>query len=420
MEKSKFKKIILILGFAALIFLVGYLIWNTFFKDIVGPPIEPPAIEDQIGDGLVPSPEGPGIIIEDPEEIDEDVVDPDEIIPPTAIVPPTTVSPIATGGITQVTTLVQTPSVGTSLGRDGNSVQFYNSFDGKFYMANERGDLIPLSDRVFHNVQDVEWAPNKTKAVIEYPDRSKIIYDFETEKQVTIPRHWEDFSFSTDSDKIVHKSLANDPDNRWLVVTNTDGTQSRPIEFVGNNDAAVIPSWSPNNQSVAMYIRGVDFDRNEVIFLGADGQNFKSTRIEGWDFDPLWSEKGDRLLYSVYSTNSDLKPGLWIVDAIGDDIGKNRSNLHVETWAEKCTFANNTEVYCAVPKELKEGSGLFPELAHETTDNLYKINTQTGQKELIAIPDTALNISQISASKDGRTLFFTDRLTGGVHKINLK
>ena len=421
MGNSKFKKIALILGFLIIVFLLGILIWNTFFRKDQ-PTITPPTeiIIDPIT-GLPISPEGEGQIIVD-EEGRPITPSPDIEIQPQAptIVPGQIVNPTASGGLTQTETLVTSSTLNPTLGRDGGSIQFYDRSDGKFYTIDSNGNLVALSNRVFHNVQDIVWAPNKTKAVLEYPDGNKIVYDFASEKQVTLPKHWEDFSFSSDSSKLVNKSLGLDPDNRWLIMSNSDGSQSRAIEFIGTNDEYVIPSWSPNNQSIAMYTRGLDFNRREVFFVGQHNENFKSTIIEGWGFDPLWSENGDKLLYSVYSPQNELKPNIWIVNAVGDDIGINRKNLQLETWAEKCTFASNTDVYCAVPRELPEGAGLFPEIADRVADDLYKINIQTGQKELIAIPDINFNISGLMVDTNQNYIFFTDKATGRIHKIQLQ
>jgi streptogramin lyase len=115
-----------------------------------------------------------------------------------------------------------------------------------------------------------------------------------------------------------------------------------------------------------------------------------------------------------------MNPSLWLVDAQGDNSGQNRTNLSLSTWASKCTFASNSEVYCAVPKNLPEGSGLFPELADKTSDLLYKIDTVTGSKKLIAIPENASNISNIMVASDQKVLYFTDQLTGQIYSIQLK
>lgn len=421
MEKSKIKKILLVLAFVVVVVLIAYFLYTTFFKNqnlLPGENVNP---DKNTGLGFPDSQDGSGNIIKDGEITPiPGSADSETQTNPVAPQNQGEINTVAKGGVTKTTTLVSSPSIAVTMGKSGDSVQFYNKSDGKFYIVNENGDLIALSNKVFHNVKDVTWAPNKTKAVIEYPDDSKIIYDFSTEKQVTLPKHWEDFEFSGDSTKLVNKSLGTDSDNHYLIISNSDGSQSRALEFIGKNDKDVIPSWSPNNQTVAMYTKGVDFNRREVFFIGLNDENFKSTVVDGWGFEPLWASDGEKLLYSVYSPSNELKPALWLVNAKGDNIGTNRINLKVETWAEKCTFANTNEVYCAVPRSLEKGAGMYPDLALKTTDNLYRINLNTGQKELIAIPDGAYNVSSIIISNDQKNIFFTDHLNDQIYKIQLK
>jgi hypothetical protein len=133
-----------------------------------------------------------------------------------------------------------------------------------------------------------------------------------------------------------------------------------------------------------------------------------------------WSDAGDRLLYSVYHSRDNYNPRLWIVNAQGDSIGQNRISLDLATWADKCTFASNTEIYCAVPENLENGSGFFPELADRTKDNLYKIDLKTGAKKLIAVPDGAYNISQIIVPESQDYLYFTDKQTEEIYQVRLR
>lgn len=422
MEKSKIKKILIILAFVVFVLLMAYLIWITFFKS--GPKIDPSQIASGTGSGLPSSTDGSAQLPidggsgENPElpGLSDGQSEPQAPYPDFI----NQVNPIAVGGVTQTDLLISDSVLEQTLSQDGNSIQYYNQKDGKFYIVDENGNTIPLSDRVFHNVEKVEWAPNKTKAVIEYPDSSKIVYNFATEKQYTLPSHWEDFSFSPDSNKLVNKSLDRDEDNRWLIISNSDGSQSRAIEHIGNNDDYVISSWSPNNQSVAMYTEGVNFDTREVFFIGQNEENFKSIKIDGWGFDGQWSKAGDKLLYNVYTPNNKLRPQLWIVNAQGNNIGSSRINLNLQTWSSKCAFADPSTIYCAVPIFLPEGAGMYPEMADNTPDNLYKINALNGSKELVAIPNGAYNVSSLSISANQANLFFTDKTTGRLYKIRLK
>ena len=195
------------------------------------------------------------------------------------------------------------------MGSDG-VLRYYNRSDGKFYRLDAQGNLVALSDTVFHKVQNVTWASNGEKAILEYPDGNKIVYDFNKQKQVTLPKHWQDFSFSPNGQQISAKSIAYDVENRHLIVANADGSKAKSLSPIGENADKVYPIWSPNNQAAAMYLGGVDFNRQEVFFVGLNDENFKSTIVNGRGFEPKWSTEGDRLLYSVYNSDNRMNPTL--------------------------------------------------------------------------------------------------------------
>ncbi len=419
---ARFKKIFLIIGFLAVVFLISYLLWNFFFKSSLVIEIPPTNETPQTIDGLPVASEGSGQIATPGGTSGLPITEGSVTPTPEATFESGTIlnpSEVALGGVTKTTTVNKNPSLGVTLSGNGQ-IQYYDRLDKKFYKLNSDGTKTVLSDKLFHSVESVTWDQNGDKAVIEYPDGSKISYDFTTQKQVTLPSHWQDFSFSTDGNKLLSESIGLNEDDSWLVVSNADGSQAKAFEEIGEQHPNIYPTWSPNNQIVALNTGGVDFNRQELFFIGLNGENFKSTIMEGRGLQFEWSKEGDRLLYSVYSSNTNYNPSLWLVDASGDDIGQNRTALNLQTWANKCTFASNTEVYCAVPEELEKGAGLFPELADRTKDDLYKIDLTTGSKKLIAIPESFYNISQIIVSEDQDFLYFTDKFSGRLYQIKLQ
>jgi hypothetical protein len=408
---SKYKRIFLIIGFLILVALIGFLIYSIIIKPNLTPANPPAGSAATSTTGQLPS-SGNGT----PNK-------PGETAGPGTI-PGTTegqaVDKTAIGGLTETTVIETAPALQPTASGNGSGVQYYNQSDGKFYRIDSAGKAVPMSDQIFYNVNNVTWAPQKNKAILEYPDGAKILYNFDTKKQTTIPSHWENFNFSADGSKIVMKSIATDPENNWLAIANDDGTGAKAIEQIGANADTVISSWSPNNQTIAMYTKGVDASREEVFFVGQNGENFKSTIVEGRGFEPQWSTAGDRLAYSVYSVDDNMKPKLWVVDAQGDAIGSNRKDLGLETWASKCAFADDKTMYCGVPESLDKGAGLFPEIAQTTRDNLYKINVETGEKSLVAIPNGNFNMSNLVVANNGSNLYFTDSITKTLQKIDLK
>ena len=236
-----------------------------------------------------------------------------------------------------------------------------------------------------------------------------------------MPQHWENFSFSPDAEQIAAKAIGLSPENRWLVTTNDDGGGTKIIEPMGENADKVQIDWSPNRQVVG-FARTADpigGDRQQILLVGLNHENFKALTVEGLDFRPQWSPTGQKLLYSVYSQRSNLKPELWVVNAYGDKINSGRQALQLNTWAEKCSFADDNTLYCAVPKELPEGAGLSPEIARDAVDNLYKIDLRTGLKTNIPLGgDYAIN--NISFDASGKKIFLPMPIKPAFLKLNFK
>lgn len=317
----------------------------------------------------------------------------------------------------RLTQVIDRRVIGVNAGTD---TKFYNTQDGKFYRIGSDGTPEPISDQVFFNVQNVTWSPQNNSSIIEYPDGSNIYYNFDTKEQVTLPRHWEGFSFSPAGDQIATKSVGLAPENRWLISANPDGTNIKLVEPMGINDKKVTVDWSPNRQILAFSRTGEPLgdDRQQILLIGQNHENFKGLVVEGRGLETKWSKEGTKLLHSVYSANSDFKPELWIVDSTPDTVGGNRKLLNVATWASKCAMADERFAYCGVPSKLDTGAGFAPLIANSTPDNLYRIDTVTGLKTEIPL-DAVHTIDTITVSPDGNSLLFTDKNQGGLFKIIL-
>lgn len=408
------KKILVVVLFIIVVFGIGTALYFAFFKPAVAPEPTVEPTEEIPGGGIFPgsgtaapgtggtagggttTPTGPGTL--------------------------TTAEEVAQGGVTQVTTL--TTSAVEAVATSGNSINFYNPQDGKFYTIDAEGNLVAISDKVFMDVENVAWNGTSSKAVLEFPDGSNIVYDFSAERQVTLPTHWEDFEFSPESDEILAKSLATDPNNRWLVVTNSDGSNVKAVTALGENESKVEVNWSPNNQVIgfadtAEPISG-GLDRKMILPLGTTDQNFKGLIVEGLGFQSLWSPSGSHLLYSVSGDYSDNKPLLWIVDATPGTMGENRRSLGLNTWVDKCAFADNITAYCAVPVTLPTNAGTQRSLYENNPDHLYKLDLSTGRSSRIAIPETSITMDNLSVSEDGSLLYFTNHSSGRLQLIHLK
>ncbi|MEK7618776.1 MAG: hypothetical protein AAB416_00870, partial [Patescibacteria group bacterium] len=325
----------------------------------------------------------------------------------------------AQGGPVETVEIQQDSNRAAQLGGDGTSVVTFDEYTGTFYRITPDGVPTKMTDQTFTGAQKITWAPQTDKAFIEFPDGSNIVYNFEEKKQISIPSHWTEPSFSPDGTKISMKIIGEDPDNRWFAVADADGSNARVLEPLLKKAGFFIPSWSPSGQVAGFFREGIDGDRQKLFFLGLNGENFKAAVVAGRGLEFTWSPQGDKLLHSVYSSSGRYLPELWIVNALGDEIGDNRRRLKLNTWAHKCAFADNETVYCAVPVTLKDGAGLLPSYGDVEEDHIYRIDLTTGYRQRIAMPAEKHTIQTLVVSKDQDVLYFVDKFEGNLFKIDL-
>lgn len=404
---NKTKRILLIVGFTASVIAIGGALYFVFFRAPQTAEEAPQAPEE--GEvGVLPGElEGAPETIPGEEEEEPVLAEADEV---------------AQGGPTQTTTLTQNDAENPTVNQEGNA-NYYDPADGRFYTIDEDGNVERLSDQQFPNAESVEWNNSADKAVIEFPDGSNVVYDFTNEQQVTLPDHWEDFEFSPRNDEILAKSMAIDPNNRWLVTTNSDGSNTKAFQPLGENGDKVQPSWSPNDRVVAFSDTadpiGGGMDRKMILPIGKEGENMQGLVVEGFNFQPLWSPDGKQLVYSTAGQHSNYQPLLWAVDGTPSSMGENRRSLGLNTWAEKCAFADNATMYCAVPTDLQSRAGIRPGgVPTNTEDELYRVNIQSGRTSLVAIPEEDTSINEPSVSPDGTRLFYRN-VEGQLETIRL-
>lgn len=339
-----------------------------------------------------------------------------------------TPSTVANGGATVATPVTTGQSGGLAVNQNNGNLQFYDRTTGKFYSISPDGSVkTPLSDTAYPDVQSVTWAPNGNQAILTFPDGSKVLYDFTTKKQTTLPAELNDFSWSPDSGQLAAKYL--DPqntENQWLVVSKPDGTQSQTAEHLGANANQVTVNWSPNNQIIASYTKSVSGNQQQIIFLGANNENFPAVDVNGRGFLPNWSPDGRKVLYSTYSPLTNDNPHLYLMNGSPEALGTNVLDIGLDTRADKCAFAGSGQtLYCAVPYYMNPGSGPNPSLSAGIPDNIYRVDMRTGAVTLIARPvdqnkNQRFSATNLQVASDESSLYFTDAATGTVQQVKLR
>lgn len=330
------------------------------------------------------------------------------------------ISQVAEGGETITTQLTTSPITSPHLTSQGN-IAYYDPADGRFYSIDATGTVQSLSQAQFPEAETVVFNNTASAAVIEFPDGSNLLYDFDSAKQVTLPNHWEDFSFSPDGEDIVTKSLGTDPSNRALVISSADGSSTKVVAALGSNEDLVTVSWSPQQSLIGFAATGEGtstFGQRKIYTLDQEGEAAGIITINGTNYKNIWSPSGKYILYSIAESGDDYRPSLWYVDAKGDRNGDLRLRLSIKTTVDRCTFAGESTLYCGVPVTTVAGSGTNPEIL-TGPDHLYKISLPSGDAELLAIPTVSTAIKNVSVDADERTLYYTDS-RGKLHMIRLQ
>ncbi|MFH1145916.1 MAG: hypothetical protein V1707_03070 [bacterium] len=401
------KRILTIIAFVLIVILAAYGLYYFFFRTEEVPPITitPPAVTPTL-------PTAPSV-----QPSTSPVVPQEEEAP---VGQPTTV---AEGGPTKVTPLTETFGVSPTVSKVQGTVNVYNPRDGKFYQLRD-GRQTLLTTKRFFNVSEINWNSEGNKAILGYPDGSKLYYDFSANSQVTLPKEMTEPRWNKEGSLLGFKWITNNEDSNWIGVSSPDGSGITFIEPLGDKGDDVRINWSPDSRIVATYRKGAGTDSQEVFFIGRSGENNKSLFVDGRGFESQWSPDGKKLLYSTFQLSGDALPMLKITNAGDDSTGFNNVSLDINTWAYKCVFGDSVTVYCAVPRSLEQGSGLYPELSLDQPDDFYKIDLKTGWRSLLAVPvaDNGGKVAadQVTLSPDGDSLVFTNRFDGRLLELKLR
>ncbi len=407
------KKIIFAVFFIIFSIGMGYGLFWMFF--IGKPTLIPKAAPEQLARELPSA--GVGVPSTAVTPTVPGVLPPSDFVPPAPITRPTApAAEIKTkllyDGIVQAVTNSPT----------GDGARYYNPEDGRFYKIADDGSIFMLSSKQFFNVDEVNWGNQDDQAILEFPDGSNVYYDFNAKRQVTLPAHWEEFDFAQNDSNIAAKSMGLDVNNRWLMVSNPDGTEAKALEALGKNASKAHVSWDPQGDIVAYTETGELRGNNEqqILFVGKNHENFKSLIAPGMDFLPNWSPTGKQLLFSVWHPDNRNKPVLWITSGETAEIGANRRNLQINTWADKCAWASDSLLYCAVPQNLPDNAGLKRDDFVNLPDDVYRVNLNTGISQKINTPDQNYTVRQPVLNRDKTKLIFSDANSGKLYSYDVK
>lgn len=299
------------------------------------------------------------------------VLKPEKVTTPTSGVSFTV--PGQTKNETRLKVISESPVI--SLREESGTILFYD-FSGQLWQLNP-GEAKPVlsGQAPVENLSDIIWP--KTLS----PDGKKIVYQ---------------------------------KDNGLFTSDPSGKNQRTLIRDLKLKD--VILKWLSANR-IALISKPSGLIAGNVWFLDTRNLNFSKIIDSFFGLEILFASDGNSFIYS-YTDQNGKNPVL----AFYDKKGNQKIISNVSTLVDKCVWAKDLiNVYCATPK-LWPDFAILPDDYYKnaflTSDDVWKINTETGEKTLIFgfIGD----ISNLAVSEDENSLFFISKENQFLYRLNIR
>ena len=263
-----------------------------------------------------------------------------------------------------------------SLSKNNEIISFYD-FKGQLWQLNEAEEKPILANQApIENLSEIIWPK------VFSPDGKKIVY----QKNNGL--------FTSDSSGKNQKTLISDLKIRDIIL-----------------------KW-PTANNIVLVSKPSGLIAGGLWFLDIRNSSIKKITDYFFGLEALFSPDGGSFIYS-YADQNGKNPVL----AVYDKKGNQKTISNVSTLVDKCVWAKDMiNIHCAVPKSWPEFAVLpddYYKNAFLTSDDIWKINTETGEKTLIAE-----NIGDISnlllIENENPSLFFISKENQFLYKLNVK
>src|SRR6185369_12833809 len=207
---------------------------------------------------------------------------------------------------------------------------------------------------------------------------------------------------------------------RTLNISNPDGSDWKKLADLGNKEVFI--ASVPESSMISFWNKPLAADASLIEMVSSTGEFRKTLFSVKFGADFLWSPNGQAALFSAGDEKNSHSPLLYEVQAKDGQV----KSLGVPTFVSKTVWSKDGKtVYYALPGALPENAIVPDDYFSKplyTKDTFWKMDTETGKKtRLIDLAESSQNLDSTSLflSPNEDALFFTDRQTQKLHRIDL-
>ncbi len=296
------------------------------------------------------------------------------------------------------------PIVSANYNAGQNLVLFYD-YAGQLWQYNENSGKTAADQSLIANLADVVWSANLKhilKSGENESDAKYLFSDFTKKSLTTLRSGIKSSAFSPDSGKIAYYVFESQKTNS-LLISDPDGKNQR-ILISNFKLRDVIISW-PKTNLLGITTRPSGLVAGSHWTLNTLNSVISKSISNLFGLETLYAPDGSALIYSFVDQNGS-NPKLSAIDKKGLT-----KELGISTLTDKCAWMKDSvNVLCAVPASWPESMLLpddFYKKSRLTNDNIWKINIDTGEKELIA--SDLGDIGSLLVGDSGNVLYFISR-----------
>lgn len=315
--------------------------------------------------------------------------------------------------------------LGLFMDKNKKQLLYYSASDGSVWQLGDDGkDPVNISATILNNIIDAQWSPDRNMAITRFNKDGKdafYVYNYISKKSTQLKEGIDMIVWDGLGKKIIYKYFDAKTKKRSLNIANPDGSNwqslvddisMRNVSIAQIPLSSMISFWNApsSKEETQLHVVGVVGGNQKVIFSGKFGADY------------LWSPDGSHALVSSLQDTSGTKMNLGYIDAYGSDY----KDLGISTMASKCAWSGDSRtVYCGVPGDFSTGTTMPDDYINKkvfSVDTFWKINIQTGKKDLLVQPQNIkgeYDASNLILSSTESYLFFINRKDNKLYRISL-